>query len=120
MNGIPFQRRTELRADFSMPLGMVQLYLWERRIDDGIRSTAYGAEIVMKERKLKDAGQSIAPILSLSTDSAQELMDDLWRCGVRPTEGKGSAGQLAAVQAHLADMRAIVAHKLEVVLPPKA
>ncbi len=32
---------------------------------------------------------------------AQELMDDLWRCGVRPAEGTGSAGALVATQRHL-------------------
>lgn len=38
----------------------------------------------------------------------QVLMDDLWACGVRPTEGAGSAGQLTATQRHLDDMRALV------------
>lgn len=32
----------------------------------------------------------------------QVLMDDLWRCGVRPTEGAGSAGHAAATAKHLA------------------
>lgn len=41
-------------------------------------------------------------------DLAQQLMNDLWRCGMRPTEGKGSAGQLTAVQYHLEDMRRLV------------
>ncbi len=44
----------------------------------------------------------------LSATEAQELMDGLWRCGVRPTEGKGSAGQLSATERHLQDMRALV------------
>lgn len=48
---------------------------------------------------------------------AQELMDNLWRCGFRPTEGKGSAGQLAATDRHLQDMRAIAFHKLGVTAP---
>lgn len=41
-------------------------------------------------------------------DLAQQLMDDLWRCGLRPTEGKGSAGQLTATEYHLEDMRKLV------------
>lgn len=40
--------------------------------------------------------------------AAQTLMDTLWECGIRPTAGKGSAGQLAAVQEHLQDMRVLV------------
>lgn len=43
----------------------------------------------------------------LEPTQAQQLMDDLWTCGIRPTEGKGSAGCLAATENHLKDMRAI-------------
>lgn len=47
------------------------------------------------------------PALRLTKTDAQMLMDDLWRCGVRPTEGAGSAGSYAAQARHLEDMRAI-------------
>lgn len=56
----------------------------------------------------------VSPLTTLSETMAQELMDSLWRCGIRPTEGKGSAGQLAATERHLADLRAIVGKKLDV------
>lgn len=49
-----------------------------------------------------------APPLSLKMPAAQKLMDDLWDCGLRPSEGSGSAGQLAAVQKHLEDMRKLL------------
>lgn len=39
---------------------------------------------------------------------ALKLMDDLWVCGLRPSEGSGSAGALAATERHLGDMRRIV------------
>lgn len=55
-----------------------------------------------------------API-RLDRVAAQELMDQLWSAGLRPTEGKGSAGSLAATERHLADMRALVFK-----MPPKA
>lgn len=48
------------------------------------------------------------PTLRIGIERAQELMDDLWRCGLRPTEGTGSAGALAATQRHLEDMRKLV------------
>lgn len=38
-------------------------------------------------------------------DNAQALMDDLWRCGIRPTEGAGSAGAMSAVQEHLKQLK---------------
>lgn len=48
------------------------------------------------------------PLLRLRESEAQELVDALWAAGVRPTAGKGSAGQLAAVERHLEDMRQMV------------
>ena len=41
-------------------------------------------------------------------NAVQSLMDDLWFCGVRPTAGVGSAGQLSATERHLADMQKLV------------
>ena len=48
------------------------------------------------------------PQLELNDSEAQSLMDQLWQCGIRPTEGTGSAGAMAATQAHLADLRKLV------------
>lgn len=48
------------------------------------------------------------PALSMHQGTAQLLMDELWRIGFRPAEGTGSAGALAATQAHLKDMQGIV------------
>jgi len=50
----------------------------------------------------------ITPSMSLRRDEAQALMDELWQCGLRPTEGSGSAGSLAATERHLADLQRIV------------
>lgn len=48
------------------------------------------------------------PLLGLTGDEAQQLMDELWNCGIRPAAGAGSAGSLAATERHLEDMRALV------------
>lgn len=61
-------------------------------------------------------GSRIEPLFTLDKQAAQILMDDLWNAGIRPTEGSGSAGSLAATQVHLGDMRKIVAAKLGIVL----
>ena len=50
---------------------------------------------------------SPGPLLSLRHDEAKELMDVLWSCGIRPSNGEGNAGQLGATQAHLKDMQSI-------------
>ena len=49
----------------------------------------------------------IVPAFELHRRDAQVLMDDLWKAGLRPTEGSGSAGSLAATERHLADMQKI-------------
>jgi hypothetical protein len=54
------------------------------------------------------------PALSLRGTDAQQLMDQLWHCGLRPSEGTGSAGSLAATERHLADMKKIAFHALKV------
>lgn len=61
--------------------------------------------------------QNPEPLLTLKYQQAQELMEQLWAAGVRPTQAAGSIGQLAAVEKHLADMRALTAHVLQAKLP---
>lgn len=56
----------------------------------------------------KEGEASGPPLISLSMTAAQHLMDRLWICGLRPSEGTGSAGALAAVERHLDDMRRLV------------
>jgi hypothetical protein len=65
----------------------------------------FAEPLVMKER---DPGEAVDPSFRLSYEHAQVIMDDLWASGVRPTEGHGSAGALAATQKHLDDMRRLV------------
>lgn len=54
------------------------------------------------------------PTMRLDPQDAQLLMDQLWNCGVRPTEGTGSAGALAAKDEHLQDMRRIAFSQLQI------
>ena len=63
----------------------------------------------MRLRKAEPADEGFcAPTFTLTRDEALFLMDQLWEAGIRPTAGHGSAGQMAAVQHHLKDMRALV------------
>lgn len=48
------------------------------------------------------------PTMTLDLTASQSLMDQLWECGLRPSEGSGSAGAMAATQAHLRDLQCIV------------
>ena len=54
------------------------------------------------------------PSISFALEDAQRLMDELWNCGLRPSEGTGSAGSLAATESHLSDMRRLLFHKMGV------
>lgn len=66
-----------------------------------------GKPIKFEERELYE-GDLYGPTVQLNKHTAQKLIDDLWDCGLRPSEGSGSAGQLAAVQNHLEDMRKLL------------
>jgi hypothetical protein len=57
------------------------------------------------------------PTFRLEGMEAQELMDMLWDCGLRPTQAKASAGQTEAVMRHLEDMRALAFSTLEIAKP---
>ena len=63
---------------------------------------------VLSGDEVEAAAGNACPVFDLRKDEAQQLMDELWRAGLRPSEGTGSAGSLAATERHLADMRALV------------
>lgn len=84
-------------------------FLIKQRIPDG--KWGVGTDIIFEVSE--DQGKIIEPTFSLSREATQELMDSLWQCGFRPSEGTGSAGQLRATQDHLADMRRLVFERKE-------
>ncbi len=77
-------------------------------------SFAAGEPLVIKNI---EEGAIWPVVTTLEEDQAQTLIDDLWQCGFRPTEGKGSAGSLAATERHLEDMRTLHFAKVEVDKP---
>lgn len=75
------------------------------------RAPAVAKGIEFEETK---EGDWVEPTMVLGREEAQQLIDELWRAGLRPAEGAGSAGQLASTERHLEDMRQIAFHKLGV------
>lgn len=65
----------------------------------------------------KNDGERMEPTVCLRGEQAQQLMDALWDVGVRPAQGHGSSGQLAATLKHLEDMRAMAFSTLAVEAP---
>lgn len=93
----------EIRAEVTAFRRSVDLYVGDFDQHGGISQIA--EPVVMRNH---EEGTVIPePTVSLRFESAQRLMDELWRCGLRPTEGSGSAGSLAATERHLKDMQAI-------------
>lgn len=82
---------------------------------EGVARTAYVSNV---EFTAVDPNEPLVPgpTFRLGTMEAQSLMDELWRCGLRPSEGSGSAGALRAVERHLDDMRTLVGKSLDVQL----
>jgi hypothetical protein len=76
-----------------------------------------GSTQVVEAPKVRtiEAGAEYGPdreLLVMLPEQAQQLMDTLWAAGFRPADGHGTAGQLGATQAHLGDMRALLAHHI--------
>lgn len=87
------------------PYGIIELRMW-----DSIARTK-ATDVIMDPA---EEGSSCDPFLKLTYGEAQRLMDELWNCGLRPSEGTGSAGSLAATERHLADMKQIAFHCLKI------
>lgn len=102
---------TPVTMPFHRADGSIGIYI------DKIGSTAESCyrcdNVVMVPYKGDDAYRPERPNLVLSNTSAQRLMDLLWNCGLRPTEGKGSAGAFNAQGKHLEDMRKIAFAQLQ-------
>lgn len=99
MNGV------EVRAHLQPWNDWIELLILQRVWGDGRR---YAVAKPIEMATLEEGAYIVEPSLRLTREAAQQLMDNLWQCGLRPTEGAGSAGALAAVQEHLKDMRRLV------------
>ena len=102
------QATTRIRAKQELWSDSIQLAVFHLDFDGG---QSVAEPLTMREIK---QGETIGdPTLTLSRDEAQALMDELWNCNLRPREGTGSAGMLAATERHLADMKAIAFNLLK-------
>ncbi len=79
-------------------------------------SECYRLTDVTFTKVTKETDGQDSPPLRLDETAAQVLMDTLWNCGIRPTEGAGTAGAMAAAQANLEDLRTANAKLLDAVI----
>lgn len=94
----------------------VQRQMWTGKIALRMMVEEFGKRSFAEPMILttRPPGEIVEPFVSVETEEAQELMDELWNAGLRPSEGSGSAGSLAATERHLADMKTIAFHALKV------
>ena len=93
---------------------LISVLFIDAKFSDGrLLRSSLAKPMLFQESRPEDAGILVEPTISLRFEEAQRLMDELWECGLRPTEGSGSAGQLAAVQRHLEDMRRLTFSALD-------
>ncbi len=87
-----------------------EVRFWFRSISwtPDTKTVAYGLPLTLKTITPDEEGAEQPPTLSMRDEQCQQLMDELWRVGFRPSEGSGSSGSLAATERHLADMRHLV------------
>jgi hypothetical protein len=95
-------------ADFGFQF---HAYIDERDAGGGV----YVAKPVEFERT-EPGTAAMTSLLSISDKQAQQIIDELWDAGVRPSNGEGNSGQIGAMKMHLMDMRAIVSQQLGVEL----
>lgn len=73
---------------------------WER-LHTGGEKFFLGRELEYVEHDPSVASAYTPPTIVMERDEMQELADALWRVGIRPTEGAGSAGAMAQAQKHI-------------------
>ena len=89
----------------------IRRHEWSDSIALNVAGVLEGKRYHMQSPSFKtvEPGEALPakPTLTLSRESAQLLMDDLYRIGIRPSD-VGSVGQISAMQNHLNDMRQLI------------
>jgi len=95
------------RGDIAFGPDSIKLYAYQKQLQ---------RYFAARKLELNEVSESmrIESFLEIDNHQAQQLMDDLWDCGLRPSEGSGSAGAMKAVERHLDDMRSIISAKLNI------
>lgn len=101
-------RKLEMRADrVGIIYGpFIDIFFIDREANIRIKNIDY--EVLKPD---EDPGPTP---FRIDIKAGQMLMDDLWQCGLRPTEGAGSAGAMRAAERHLADLRTILFKKMDI------
>lgn len=58
------------------------------------------------------------PTLRLTDDQGQQLVNQLWRAGFRPSEAVSSTGEREAMREHIKDLRGVIDRLFLISVPP--
>jgi hypothetical protein len=96
-----FLRNFNVHAENNFYANAIAIHIYER-LQNGDISLLSGLQFTTHHE-----GDFVEPkeAIQLPRETAQQLMDALWQCGLRPSEGTGSAGSLKATENHLKDMQ---------------
>lgn len=95
--------KTEWHVESSIAWDAIHLWAIQR---DGDRRSQITAEYTVKP--VEPGTMVEGPTLRITEAEAQQIMDGLWRIGIRPRDGAGSLAHVDAQKAHLEDMRRLV------------
>ena len=84
----------------------VALYCFQSRGDSGVPVNF----VATVDSEYKE-GDVTEPSLTLRDYEAQQLIDELWNIGLRPSQVDSSPNHIAALNAHLQDLRKLVFHE---------
>lgn len=82
----------------------VYLYVAQES-DQGLRHVQI--TLTVADQPLRD-GFMVPESAFLTERDCQDLMNELWRLGIRPANGQGAGAHVEAINAHLQDMRRLV------------
>jgi hypothetical protein len=96
-----FMKNFKVHAENRFYADAIAIHIYER-FQNGDISLLSGLQFTThKNAEVVEPQEAI----QLPRETAQQLMDALWQCGLRPSEGTGSAGSLKATETHLKDMQ---------------
>jgi hypothetical protein len=98
-----------IRAEYQIYRDRFALHAWQDK-PNGLRGVL--VDCIMENRTSDTACPE--PSLFLDRGGAQQLMDDLWRAGIRPSDRKELPGETQALREHVSDLRKITFKLLKV------
>lgn len=94
------RRRRRVVAHYDMSQMQYGFFIAEEDVETGERWGARNMEMVQIK-----PGQFSDPTFRLNEPEAQELMDCLWRAGLRPKDASSGSEVIQAMKDHIADLR---------------